>query len=549
MSQQRTAQQMTGSLGKGDNLNTVSLVIINRYNDRGSVNSYESEVIGIDVSLMETNKPLPGWKWKCEEEMPPMVRYYDGEQLELDFGQKVFSIRVGGEQAELLEAYCPENIYVHESRVIAIRLEKLGTPHQLPSWHEMFRNESFNAIVVNALPSLGTDPTATRWFVRIFTSKENVFFLLPDTVSLIEKSAEAGNPYALFALGRYHYNTQHDEDSTEKAMDCFKKAWSQGMAEAAVALSIAYDYGDLGIVDRIRAKSLLAKALETDCEYAAEYHIKRMIYGQCGVPANTQLALQLCEDLIAKDIENYGQDEVNPKWYYYKGCAKQTIHGWAHGLEEFQIAADAGLVGAWLDIVIASSHNDQGEVINVPAYWAAIRKGTARRCAICAYYNALSKVEDYENMPEYRQRFASRQLMIDLEKAYELGSNEATEMMGDIYYYGNYGIEEDNEKAFQYYAKGALRYSAICFEKMFDMIHKHYIDKPLEFKDMLALQGGRNGSQRLLSETVIAYTQGRLTDYAAEIEQYYVPLFDKENKDDTQDNDPVDDDGRFDAYV
>lgn len=549
MNQQRTIRQTTAFPGKEHDQAEVSLVIINRYNDRGSVNSTESEVIGIDAGLIENDKPLPGWKWTCGDDPQPVVRYYDGELLELDFGQKVFSLRVGGEQAELLEAYCPENIYVHESRVIAIRLGKLGMPGQLPSWNEMYRKESFNAIAVNALPMLGTDAAATRWFVRVFIPKENMFLLLSDTVALIEKSAEAGNPYALFALGRYHLNTLYDEDSSEKAMDCFEKAWAKGVAEAAVSLSIAHDYGDLGIVDRVRAKALLAEALETGCEYAAEHHIKKMIYGQCGVSPNPELALQLCEELIAKDIEHYGSDEVNPKWYYYRGCAKQTIYGWSHGLEDFQVAADAGFVAAWLDIVIASSHNDQGEVIDMPAFWAAIRRGAARRCAICIYYQALSKVEDYGNMPEYSQLFASKQLLIDLEKAYELGSNEAAEELGNIYYCGSYGVEEDNEKAFQYYAKGALRYSATCYEKMFDMIHNHYIDKPLEFKDMLALQGTRNGSQRLLSETVIAYTQGRLTEYAAEIEQYYIPLFDKENKDDNQDNDSVDDDGRFDAYV
>lgn len=79
---------------------------------------------------------------------------------------------------------------------------------------------------------------------------------------------------------------------------------------------------------------------------------------------------------------------------------------------------------------------------------------------------------------------------------------------------------------------------------MFDMIRDHYIDKPQEFRDMLALYGTRAGSRRLLSETVIAYTYGRLTEYAAEIEQLYEPVFDNEE----YDEDFPDDDGRFDAY-
>ena len=91
---------------------------------------------------------------------------------------------------------------------------------------------------------------------------------------------------------------------------------------------------------------------------------------------------------------------------------------------------------------------------------------------------------------------------------------------------------------------------------MFAMIHDHYIDAELSFVDNLALNGARLGSKKLLAETVMAYSHGHLTEYAAEIEKYYCPVFDSDDftLDDTYDDDdetpePPDDDGRFDAWA
>ena len=94
-----------------------------------------------------------------------------------------------------------------------------------------------------------------------------------------------------------------------------------------------------------------------------------------------------------------------------------------------------------------------------------------------------------------------------------------------------------------------------AFEKMFAMVHDHYIDAEQSFCDHLAINGARLGSKKLLAETVMAYTHGRLTEYAAEIEQYYCPVFDSDDFTIDDDNngdetpEPTDDDGRFDAWA
>ena len=98
----------------------------------------------------------------------------------------------------------------------------------------------------------------------------------------------------------------------------------------------------------------------------------------------------------------------------------------------------------------------------------------------------------------------------------------------------------------------------MCFERMFYMISDGLIDKPTDVKDMLALYGARLGRRKLIDETVEAYLNGRLSEFASEIEQYYLPVF-KENDEETEeereedidedDDDIMDDDGRFDPYI
>lgn len=420
-----------------------------------------------------------------------------------------------------------------------------------PLWREMYRRGAFDAITVGAMPLVGDDAAATRWFLRVYTSKENLFYLQPATLVLLEQDAEAGNAYALFALGRCHITRQLAADSTDRAVDCFERAWAKGLAEGAVALSMAYEYGDTGMVDRPKAQTLLGEALKLGCEWAAELQLRKLAFGLAGTEADPKRAMQICDELIAHDKASYGDsEEVNPKWLYYKGCVRQSVEGYSHGGNELRAAAEGGTIAAWLDYVIAASHDDEGRLTDKAAYAAALREGAAHRSAACAYFLAMTGVEDYEQMSDYRKPLAAKQLIVDLQRAMDNGSNEAAAELGDIYYYGSYGIAEDNELAFKHYANGGLRYDVNCMERMHSMIHDHYIDRSESFSDMLALRAVRNGSQKLIGEVVMAYTYGRLTEYAAEIEQLYVPLFDGETKEDENgDDDTPDDDGRFDAYV
>ena len=164
----------------------------------------------------------------------------------------------------------------------------------------MFRKGSFNALVLGALPQAANDTIARLWYMRTLSVYNSLFLLLPETVAVLERGSEHEDPYALFALGRYHLCTQKDPDSTARAVNCFEKAWESGLIEAAVALAMSYDSGDIGMVDRLKAKTLLETALKEDCEYAAKYQIHKMIYGVKGSRQALPEAMRICTSLIDK---------------------------------------------------------------------------------------------------------------------------------------------------------------------------------------------------------------------------------------------------------
>lgn len=506
------------------------LVVVHSYSDGSSSLPVReiSEVIDVDGDSLREGEPLPGWKWEREGKEAPVVTYYDGESLEFDHEGETREAYVDGPRLELFKEYCSETTHNVESYTVYLQLGKFARLRRLPSWAEMHARGSYNAIIHNALPLLGTSLEAARWFARVFSADENMFLLLPETVELLRGEAEAGSPYALFALGRYHLCVCPGEDSRRKAMDCFGKAWDMKLPEAAVALAMAYDKGEMDIIDKPRAQELLDEALREGCEYAADYQVYRLLFWVLGFPGDPREALETCDALIAKDIEAYGADGVNPKWYYYKGCAKRKLYGDAHGLEEFQSAAAAGLNKAWTNVAIARSHDDEGKMRDWKAFLSAVERGATRRNATCAYHLACSKVAGYDRMSDIDRYSANRRYIENLEEAVRLGSAMAACELGSIYRKGLYGVGCDRDKALKYYAIGARWRDAGCMECMFEIYDGAYTEiVPPETVERLALEGARSGSRVLAFVVVRAYRQGRYAEYAEEIERWYVPVYEK----------------------
>ncbi len=160
----------------------------------------------------------------------------------------------------------------------------------------------------------------------------------------------------------------------------------------------------------------------------------------------------------------------------------------------------------------------------------------------------------YPTLPADKDRVEMRDGLVEnVETLIEYGIAESAAFAGDIYQRGLFDVEVDYRKAFSMYSKGAIYNSGICYEMMHDMITEGLVDGyDRDFADQCAINGARFGSANMLIESVEAYKSGRLTEFAAEIEQWYLPVYETTptlEDDDAEDDDLPDDDGRYDAYA
>lgn len=97
-----------------------------------------------------------------------------------------------------------------------------------------------------------------------------------------------------------------------------------------------YRCGDIGLVDRLRAKTLLAEAMEQGCDLAAFACIRDLIFGRSGLKSDPAKAIELLNELIR------GQGD-NPMWRYMRGWAVQVTGSFPDAKDDYEAAAMEGL--------------------------------------------------------------------------------------------------------------------------------------------------------------------------------------------------------------
>ena len=425
-----------------------------------------------------------------------------------------------------------------------------------PRYNELFESAKFDELVHDVLTfSPIMSQKAAKYFLRVFYLRSTVFMVSDESIALIKQAADAGNRYAQFAYGRYHVLKEVEENSGTIALQYFQMAQEQGLYDATAAISQAWDYGDMGMVDRSKSQQLLLDALEHESDFAAVIQMKHLLFGYHGSTPQTQLALEIARGLRDRDAKLGTPSGI---WLFYYAIALNDLGKKDDARHYFAHAARMGVIDAWYDLALSECEfDDEGNLIDAEPFKKALNEGISHHSSDCLTMLASINYDEYPKLSnEQRTYELATEIISMFEKSYSWSDACEALMLGNIFYYGDVAQEENNNTAFSWYAKAALWDNAEAYEKMFAMIHDHYIDAELSFVDNLALNGARLGSKKLLAETVMAYTHGRLTEFAAEIEQYYCPIFDSDDFtiDDTSNDDndtpePPDDDGRFDAWA
>ncbi len=385
-----------------------------------------------------------------------------------------------------------------------------------------------NETIKATLPIIEQDENAKKRYLSMFINGDYLFLLNNDTLEMLNTYEAIGNPYATYALGRYHLIVQPDRDSLGKAEQMYNYAYKHGIADAGAALSAALRYGRFGRIDRRKSHELFVEALEKESRLAANRQLYNIIFDDDGIEKNPGKALTIVNELIEAD----GEDD--PNWAYQKAVIILNIYEAASSIPYFKKAISMGSISA-MSIYPYTLVDDDNENADKTTYIAALKEGMEKENYDCIYNYAFEVGDDEE----------ARNL---LHKALELGSKQAACLLGDIYQNAA-EEEEDYYKAWECYNTGARYGSEECMEKLFDMAEKEFVEVSEQQKEYIALCGARLESQKLINAVVEAYNHGRLTDFAAEIEQYYLPAYDPDFEEETEEDDLPDDDGRYDAYV
>lgn len=406
------------------------------------------------------------------------------------------------------------------------------------NYYHLLYDGQYDRLVTKALPVVETDEDARRAYLRLFMALDTMFLLAEDTIEMLCQEADKNNPYAQYGYARYLVCVRPEKDSLKKSFDYAEAAMKGGIADAKAMVALAIGCGDTGMVDYEREDTLMNEAVKEGSELALMYVIKKYLYGSHFKPTQPDKALELLEQLIAKEEQSGA--EVNGWWYFYRASAKEAQLGRMAVINDYRRALSLGVLRTYCDLILAYGYGDRIEDLHdTEEYREYMSQGLWRRASDAYLLDAARLMDTDDN-----------ELIVErLEDGARLGNTACTEQLGDLYYNGAFGCKKDMERAASYYEIAARHDSVSAAEKLWDMMHDHDIDRPLDYRDSIALIGTRSGSLKLLAETVIAHQEGRLNDYAEEIEKYYEPIFDSEDYPHIDVEDHEDDDGRYDAWA
>ena len=381
-----------------------------------------------------------------------------------------------------------------------------------------------------------------------------LFKLQPNEV---ERLKESESPENLCLLGRWYIYTAPEEGYEKKAFDCFSRAAFMGNADAKLHLANIYRLGDLGRVDMEAYRRLLVEAIEDGCQLAEIRLCKDIAYG-VGQKEDLDKGLEEAKRRLA------AQKNPDPRWYDTIGWMLFAKEETKTANEWFLKAIDCGYADSYMGL------SDMPEL-----YEEGRRKGCGGCCIMMAddlklKYDECGRndanaveyfSEDYEKRAYLDANYKYRvELAAQIEALYEegekLGEPSAYFYHGMLYYNAEYNHMEDDDKAWACFMRGNQQGCVSCISMLYEMIMEGRAPEQYQYEDacFFSLKALRYGDDDMLLPVMHAYFEGDLNEYADEIESLYKPRYDAleydaDGLENWPDDDPEDDDGRFDAWA
>lgn len=372
------------------------------------------------------------------------------------------------------------------------------------------------------------DREAAQLFLRISDNEHWIRLISEEQVELLKEYVGKGDVVAQYTLGRYY---QVVEASYDEASKLFVAAGKAGLPDAAAALAIMYRRGQLGEIEIDHDKYFYS--LQDACEKGsplANYELFKIdILGLDGRDAHTQEMIDDIKKWLNGD-ESEDILKVNPINYELLGLAYQVLDDWDTAAAYYLKCVKMGYVEKYPDYIILSCYNHDYELVNQEGYYKGIDTGCQLGVPYCFLMRAAKNKDLYdETEDEKEQETLHKTIEEDLLVSRQLGEGNAAMQLGYHYYYGEYGFEEDNEKAWASFVAATTMNIADAWGMLVQMVLDGYgpDDLPNDFIAHCRLMGLRNGDDEQLIPVILAHYNRALGKYKNEIEKYYLPEYNK----------------------
>ena len=396
------------------------------------------------------------------------------------------------------------------------------------------------------IPHLDESEEARALYCQVLRSRNNIY-LTGIQSDNIKEAAEKGDLWMQYLWARYNDCIVPESNSADIAGEYYRKAAEGGIADARMCMAYMWRDGDFGIVDRSRYERERDMAAAGNSHMATQQIIRDITFGNGGFEADPGKALSMLGKFIGDSAGCY----IDPKYYTLMGDVTRAAGG-QDAAQWYEKGFDEGDLGACLLYAIEACFDEDFNITDREKFEAIMTRGQDLMCAEA--FEAVQLVVEqgvYEDYDDDLRKDVTESLKYDLEIGYKLGDTTAAYCLGRNYYYGEFGFEQDFSQASLWLSRGAIRRDASCYELLATMIEDGNYpggqdpDRQHEYE----IRALRLGCDDMLDRVVNAYRHGFLTAYAAEIEQYYLPLVPAEEDEFPSDDDCPDDDGRFDAWV
>lgn len=371
------------------------------------------------------------------------------------------------------------------------------------------------------------DGNAMRLFLMIVNTRQRIFAIREEQAEQLKGYAEKGYALSQYAYGRYLEATRPDASALNTANEYFKKAEQGGIADALYAQAILMKAGHYGMVNLSESNKMIDDALEKDSTLAARYILRQSIYGWNDHAVDPQHTI----DILNKWLDGDESDDimkVNPMYYDIMGEAYAALDDHKNAHKYYAKAIKMGYMEACSNLCLLYSDDEN--------YLEMLEKGCEEGDALCYVYLAAYYMDNYDSFDCQKQKELTGRIKQLLKDGVEKGSDIAPYFMGDAYYDGKYGFEQDDNEAWNWFIEGSHRDDGSAYKMLAVMITEN--KNPYDVSDGLveycAIMALRNGDDDMLDVVVEGYRDGLLTDYAAEIEMYYIPKYDKLHENDEE---------------